>query len=75
MTWLATSPYGQQLNVSWTCEECPVRCEGITVDADPDTIRAEAVAHLAAAGHRVLISRGTVETLYPMATTAEVPSG
>jgi hypothetical protein len=63
---IAVSLDGPEPNASWTCEECPANCQGVTVGADPDAVRAEATAHLEETGHRVLISLGTVETLYPL---------
>lgn len=70
MSWLATSPYGPQLNASWMCADCGAGSGGDPQGADGDTLRAAAVAHLEAAGHRVSIARGTLELLYPMATAA-----
>ena len=71
MSWLATSPYGPQLNASWMCSDCPARSEGNPEGADSDVLRATARAHLEATGHRVSIARGTLEVLLPVATAAE----
>lgn len=69
MTWLATSLHGPVRNSSWICADCPAKSEGSPQDADHDMMRAGARAHLEATGHRVSVARGTLEVLYPMATT------
>lgn len=69
MSWVATSPYGPQRDVSWLCFQCPSMTISEAQHGDPDASRAAAVAHLEATGHTVTVSRGTLETLYPMATT------
>lgn len=69
MSWVATSPYGPQRDIRWMCFQCPSMTIREEQPADPDASRAAAVAHLEATGHMVTISRGTLETLYPMATT------
>lgn len=71
MTWLATSPYGPLGAASWQCTECPARNPGDPLTAGPDAIRDEARAHTETAGHVVTIARGTLETLYPMATAPD----
>lgn len=69
--WIANSPYGPQLNSSWRCTDCGAMSGGNTPNADPDMLRISAIAHLEATGHRVSVARGTLELLYPMATTTE----
>jgi hypothetical protein len=72
MSWLANSPYGPLRNSSWQCSGCVAFGPAAPLDADPDAVRAAAVAHLEATGHSVSVARGTLEMLYPMATTAQV---
>ena len=71
MSWLANSPHGPLLNSSWRCSDCIAFGPAAPLGADPDVARADAVAHLEATGHSVSGARGTLETLYPMATGAE----
>jgi len=70
MTFLFSSPYGPLRRIFWSCDECPERSGTADVFAEHDDVHVEAVAHLSAAGHRVTVSRGTVEMLVPLATSA-----
>jgi hypothetical protein len=73
--WLANSPHGPLRNSSWKCADCIAFGPSTPLDADPDAVRAAAVAHLETAGHRVSVARGTLELLYPMATAPEGSHG
>lgn len=73
MSWLPTSPHGPLRNASWACADCPARSSGDPYSAAVGDLRADAIAHLEGTGHTVGIAHGTLETLYPMATTT--PAG
>lgn len=70
-TYLVTPPYGPLLYHRWACRAFECGDGGGGTGAERAEVRSEATGHIQATGHDVTIIDGTLEHLYPVATTAD----
>jgi hypothetical protein len=53
------------------CTDCAAGPAENAIGADPDIMRAAAMAHAEETGHHTAVTRGTVEMIWPLATTPQ----
>lgn len=66
MSW-AVSPQPRTPFSHWACEVCS-DAGGAADTSLAEVVRSEGARHVVATGHRVIFTRGTEETLLPLAT-------